>query len=247
MVASMPVGRHATHWAWWLLGARTASFLVAQAGIAAALALAGRAEPWWASAAWWPVAATLANLAGAALLAWRMRVEGQTWRQLLRWDEARWRDVGWVLALLPLVGAAGAWPAIALAHAVWGDPTVGQTLLVGALPTWAAWVSLLAFPLTTGAVELPTYAGYVLPRLRAAGIPPIAAVLVVGGALGLQHGALPFVPATGFFVWRTLMFVPFAWTLVAVLAWRPGLLPWWMAVHVAIDAVAGAAIWAASP
>lgn len=236
----------ATRWAWRLLGARTLALVVAQAVIAGALLLTGEAEPWWRSAAWWPVAATLANVAGAAFLGWRLRVERIGWRRFLAWGEAGRSDAAWMLGLLALVATAVSVPSVALGHTLWGDPSVGQLMLVGPLPSWAAWVALVAFPITTGAVELPTYAGYVLPRLRTAGTSTVAAVLVVGGALGVQHGALPFLPASGFFLWRTLMFVPSALTLIAILAWRPRLLPWWMVAHASFAAIAGFEIWVAN-
>lgn len=234
-------------WAWGVLASRTAAFLVAQAAIVAALAASGASEPWWSSAAWWPVAATLANAFGLALLAWRLRVEGVGWRALLLpATSSRRRDGLTALALLPLLAAAAALPPILIAQALWGDPTVGQNLLLAPLPGWAAWTALLLFPATTAAVELPTYGGYVLPRLRSAGLSAIATVLIVGLVLGVQHGALPFVPAAQFFVWRTTAFVPLALVFIGLLAWRPRLLPWFVGVHFLLDAAAGVQVWLAS-
>lgn len=242
-----PQPSRATAWAWGLLASRTAAFLVAQAAIVAALAASGAPEPWWSSAAWWPVAATLANLFGLALLTWRLRVEGVGWRDVLLPATSSWRRDGLAaLALLPLVAAAAALPPILIAQALWGDPTVGQNLLLGPLPGWAAWTALLLFPVTTAAVELPTYGGYVLPRLRSAGLSAIAAVAIVGLVLGLQHAALPFVPAAQFFVWRATAFVPLAWAFIGLLAWRPRLLPWFVGVHFLMDAAAGVQVWLAS-
>jgi hypothetical protein len=234
-------------WAWGLLVSRTLLFLAAQAVIVAGLAAAGTREPLWSSAAWWPISATIANLVGLALLGWRLRVEGVRWRDLLLPGPGSWRRDGLVaLGLLPLIGVAGALPSIWIGTALWGNPAVGQALLVGPLPTWAAAVALLLFPITTAAVELPTYAGYVLPRLRSTGLPVVAAVTVVGLVLGVQHGALPFLPASQFFVWRTTMFVPFALVLIAAVAWRPRLLPWFVGVHLLLDALAGLQVWMAA-
>ena len=245
-----PVARPATAesgWAWGLLVSRTLLFLAAQAAIVAALAASGTPEPWWSSAAWWPVAATLANVAGLALLTWRLRVERVRWRDLLAPATSFWRRDGLTaLALLPLLAAAAVLPPILIALALWGDPTVGQTLLLAPLPGWAAWTALLLFPVTTAAVELPTYGGYVLPRLRSAGLPVVAAVAIVGLVLGVQHAALPFVPASQFFVWRATTFIPFALALIGLLAWRPRLLPWFVGVHFLMDAAAGVQVWLAS-
>jgi hypothetical protein len=245
-----PVARHApaeSGWAWGLLWSRTLLFLAAQAAIIAVLAAAGTREPLWSSAAWWPISATIANLVGLVLLGWRLRAEGVRWRDLLAPAKDSWRRDGLMaLALLPLLTVAAVLPPILIAQLLWGDPTVGQTLLLAPLPGWAAWTALLLFPITTAAVELPTYGGYVLPRLRAAGLPAVAAVVIVGLVLGVQHGALPFVPASQFFAWRATAFVPFALALIGLLAWRPRLLPWFVGVHFLMDAAAGVQVWLAS-
>lgn len=234
-------------WAWGLLFLRTVTFLAAQAVVVLGLALAGAREPWWSSASWWPVTATLANLVGLALLDGRLRAEGLGWRDLLRSSgEGRGRDVLALLVTLPIIAVAAALPPAWIGAALWGDQAVGQALLIGPLPLWAALVSLVAFPVTTAAVELPTYAGYVLPRLRASGIPVVAAVLIVGLVLGVQHGALPFLPAKDFFIWRTTMFIPFGLAIVGAIAWRPRLLPLFVGVHLLLDIAAGALVWFAS-
>jgi hypothetical protein len=247
MQNARPVRVHPQGWAWGLLVARPLAFVAAQGVVVAGLAITGAREPLWASAAWWPVAATLANLIGLALLGWRLRVERVGWRTLLLPHPGSWwRDAALAVALLPLVALAGAWPPTALGTALWGDPAIGQGLLVGPLPAWAALVALLLFPVTTAAVELPTYAGYVLPRLRAAGVPVLWAAAIVGLVLGVQHGALPFLPASKFFLWRSTMFLPFALVLVAAVAWRPRLLPWFVGVHLLLDGLAGYQIWSAA-
>ncbi len=234
-------------WGWGLLVSRTLLFLVAQSAIVAGLAATGTREPWWSSAAWWPISATIANLVGLALLGWRLRAEGVRWRDLLLPEPGSWRRDGLIaLALLPLLAVAAVLPPILSAVGLWGDPTVGQTLLLAPLPGWAAWTALLLFPVTTAAVELPTYGGYVLPRLRSAGLPAFAAVAIVGLVLGVQHGALPFVPAAQFFAWRSTAFIPLALAFVGLLAWRPRLLPWFVALHFLMDAAAGVQVWLAS-
>ncbi len=239
-----PIGTHPIGWAWGLLAARTLAFLVAQALVVAGLALGGVREPLWSSAAWWPLTATLANLAGLALLVWRMRVERITWRTLLWPTAGSWRRDGvGALALLPVLAAAAVWAPMAIGRALWGDPGIGQGLLAGPLPSWAALLALLLFPATMAAVELPTYAGYVLPRLRAAGVPAVVAAATVGLVLGVQYGALPFLPASKFFIWRTTMYLPVALLLIAALGWRPRLLPWFVGVHLLVHGLAGYQIW----
>ncbi|MDA0699837.1 MAG: hypothetical protein O3A02_01325 [bacterium] len=234
-------------WAWLLLASRVLALLAAQALIVAGLTWSGTAEPLWSSAAWWPVAATIANLAGLALLGWRLRAEGVSYRALLAPQTGSRRHGGAAaFGLLPVLVVAGVVPSMWIGTMLWGDPATGQSLLRGPLPGWAALVALLLFPITTAAVELPTYAGYVLPRLRTAGVPAIAAIAVVGLALGIQHGALPFLPASKFFLWRTLMFVPLGVSLVGAVAWRPRLLPWFVAMHLALVGWWGYQLWRAA-
>jgi hypothetical protein len=233
--------RAARRWAWTLVAARPASFLAAQAGIAGLLALGGAAEPWWAAAGWWPLAATLANVAGFVQLRARARAEGVPVRRLALGDGFARRDAAGFAAALPLLAAAALAVPWAWGHAVWGDPGVGFGVLASPLPAWAALLALLAYPLSMVAVDLPTYA---YARVRVGG--GALAALAVGAALGLQHVALPFLPAWTFVEWRALMWVPYGVFVVGLLAWRPRWLPWLAVVHGLVHAVAAVLVLRAS-
>ena len=233
--------RAARRWAWWLVAARPATFVAAQAAIAGLLALGGTAEPWWASAAWWPVAAIVANLAGFALLRARATAEGLPLRRVVAGDGLRRRDVAGFAAALPLVAVAALGVPWAWGVAVWGDPGVGLGVLASQLPAWVATLALLAYPLSMAVVDLPTYA-YARARVRGGALATIA----IGAALGLQHTALPFLPAWTFVEWRALMWVPYGLTVVGLLAWRPRWLPWLALTHGLVHAVAAVLVWLAS-
>lgn len=233
--------RAAGRWALALLASRPVGFVAAQAAIAGVLALGGTAEPWWASAAWWPVAATLANVAGFVLLRWRAHAEGVPLRRLVLGDGFDRRDATGVVLALPLVAAAAVAAPWAWGLVVWGDPGVGAAVLASPLPIWAAVVALLGYPLSMAIVDLPTYA-YAQSRLRAGALMAVA----LGAALGLQHVALPFLPAWTFVEWRALMFVPYGFVVVGLLAWRPRWLPWLVVVHLLVHAVAAVQVWLAS-
>ena len=233
--------RSARRWAWWLIAARPVAFVAAQAAIAGLLALGGTAEPWWASAAWWPVAAIVANVAGFALLRSRAAAERLPLRRLVMGDGLQRRDVAGFAAALPLVAVAALVVPWAWGVAVWGDPSVGLAVLAGKLPVWVAAVVLVAYPLSMAVVDLPTYA-YARARVRGGALATIA----IGAALGVQHAALPFLPAWTFVEWRTLMWVPYGLTLVGLLAWRPRWLPWLALAHGLVHAVAAALVWLAS-
>ena len=73
------------------------------------------------------------------------------------------------------------------------------------------------------------------PRLESACFAPWSALLLTALFHGLQHATLPLVFDGPFIVWRSLMFLPFALFVAAVLRWRPRLLPYLMVAHALLD------------
>ncbi len=225
-----------------MLIARLVLFAVFQALIAVALALGRVGDAWDASAAWWPISVTLANVVTIGLLASAARREGSRLTQLYGLGRQRPRDL---LALVPvLIGAAvlGGSPPGILSALFLGEATRGEALMVRPLPEWAAIISLIAFPITISLAELPAYFGYAMPRLATAWRSRALAVIACSGALAAQHVTAPLIFNGGFVVWRALMFLPFALLLGAVLDRRPSLLPYLMVVHAALDLVAAARV-----
>ncbi|MCG2620888.1 hypothetical protein LVY72_03045 [Arthrobacter sp. I2-34] len=219
-----------------LLGLRLTLFAAFQALIAAILAAGGSAEPWADSAAWWPLAATAANLVNLAVLARFCHANGIRLRDFYRFRRTGWRkDLG--LAVLTTAAAAplAALPNLGLATALLGSPQAALEMFTRPLPLWAAIAAVVLFPVTTALAELPTYYGYVRPRLEA--LTGSAAVAVGLAALvhSLQHVALPLIFDGGFMTWRALMFLPFALLLAVVLRRRPALLPYLLVVHFLLD------------
>ena len=107
--------------------------------------------------------------------------------------------------------------------------------LVRSLPLWAAYASLVLFPLTQGMAELASYFAYSMPRLESRGMRPWLAITLPALALSLQHIAVPLLFDARFLLWRGLMFLPFAFFVGIVLHWRPRLLPYMAIVHVLMD------------
>lgn len=126
-------------------------------------------------------------------------------------------------------------PNVVLSVLLWGDAEAGAARFFAPLPPWAAVLALVGFPLTVGLSELPTYFGYVLPRLRRLGLAGAWAVIISGSVLSLQHVTLPLAFDPAFVIWRAFMFLPFGLFLAALLAWRPRLLPNLVVVHVLLD------------
>jgi hypothetical protein len=93
--------------------------------------------------------------------------------------------------------------------------------------------------------EIPTYFGYVMPRLEKR-VGSMLAVSLSALALAAQHVTLPLVFDMRFVLWRLLMFLPFAFLLAIALRWRPRLLPFLVIFHGLIDFSAAWMVYTAS-
>lgn len=131
---------------------------------------------------------------------------------------------------MPIVAA----PREPLATAIFGDPSIATNLLFRPLPTWAFVLSFL-FPLTTAFSELPTYFGYVMPRLETQLRNGWLAWLISALFLAAQHMFLPAILDRGYLIWRFGMFLPFALFTGLVIKLRPTLLPYFLIVHALLD------------
>lgn len=149
-----------------LLIHRFALFLALQATLAALFAMLRVAQPWVAAAAWWPVTATATNLLTLWVLLRLGRKEGASYADIISWrgeGHHLGRDLLAVLGVLVLAAPIGFIPNFGLATLLFGDAETAIGLFVRPLPAWAAWVSLIAFPISIALVELPIYYGYIMP------------------------------------------------------------------------------------
>jgi len=219
-----------------LLLLRIGLFAAFQAAIAAALALAGTPDAWAASAAWWPLTASAANLVNIGMLAFYLRLDGSSLRSLYMPRRATLgRDLLVTLLTVVLAVPLSVAPNIGLAMLLFGDAEIALNMLVQPLPTWAAILSVILFPLTTALAELPTYYGYVQPRLAALTSSKWVIIGVPALFHAIQHATLPLLFDPAFMLWRGLMFLPFALLLSIMLRWRPTILPYLLIVHFALD------------
>ena len=131
---------------------------------------------------------------------------------------------------LPIAAA----PMSILAILIFGDSMAPIRMMFRPLPTWALVVGLL-FPLTIAFAELPTYFGYVMPRLEIQLKNGWIAWLVASLFLAAQHVFLPLLPDGRFMLWRLGMYLPFALFAGLVLKLRPGLLPYFAIIHALMD------------
>ncbi|WP_353987432.1 hypothetical protein [Ruicaihuangia caeni] len=215
---------------------RTVLFALFQAIIAGALALGGADDPLAASAAWWPLAASAANLVNLGVLARLARLEGCALRSIYVPQRATWkRDVLTALGAVVIAAPVSMAPNLGLATLLFGDPQVALDMFVQPLPLWAAIASVVLFPITIALTELPTYYWYVQPRLTALAGSAWVGVIAAAFFHAVQHAALPFILDPSFLLWRALMFLPFALLVALVIRWRPSVLPYLLVVHFAID------------
>jgi len=223
--------------AWFMLVLRSALSFALLLLLSAVYRLAGSDSPVSDSAAWWLWFVTAANI---ACLAWMVRFgrqEGLRLRDIYFASRATWKgDLAWFL-LAGIVSAAVAMPpGTLLAQALWGDANFPTNLLFRPLPLWAIYPLFLLMPTTQALAELPTYWGYVAPRLRAAGINRWLVIGIIGFWLSIQHMFFSFQPDWRYNLWLAVKFLPFALWTGFVIDRRPTTLPYLMVLHFLLDA-----------
>jgi hypothetical protein len=220
---------------WLMLGSRTVLFALCQLTIAGLLSLAGTPAPWAASAAWWTISALVTNLFSISLLVWLERRDNRRYFDLIPASRATvWKDLGLaallLVGLLPLATLPNQW----LATWLFGSSEAAFALMFRPLPLWAGLVSLL-FPITIAFAELPTYFGYVMPRLEQQLGNGWLAWALASFVLALQHVTLPLILDGRFIAWRLGMFIPLAFLMGLSLKLRPRLFPYLMTLHAMLD------------
>jgi hypothetical protein len=193
---------------WLVLPLRTVLFSLLQAALAAAFLLAGRADAWDAAGSWWPVYLILANGITFVIILAQVRREGLSYRDL-------WKNAGRSLGSKRRETLI--WAGLILGSVVVGGiGFVGATILfyggvmpefVGALPMWAAWLSLLVMPLSIALVELPAYFGYAMPRLEAITGRRWLPLLLAAFFLAIQHSTLPLMFDVRFIAFRFVQMI----------------------------------------
>lgn len=152
---------------WLMLISRSVLFILFQGLIALILVAAGTPSAWDESARWWTFVAIFANISSIYLLVRAFNAEGKRYFDLIRFSRATWKtDLLWFIVFSTIGLPVAAAPREPLAAAIFGDAMTATNMMFSPLPMWAIIVSFL-FPLTIAFAELPTYFGYVMPRLEA--------------------------------------------------------------------------------
>jgi len=229
-------GRLSWKWPVLMLFSRLVLFAFCQIAIAIILSLLGQNNAWNESAAWWPVAATLANLLGILLLLNLTKKEGMRVVDLYKVEKHNVaREFLVVLGLLIVAAPLMYFPNILVGTWLYGDMNQVSALFFRALPIWALVPTLILFPITIALVELPTYYGYIMPRIAALAGKNWPAILIAALFHAAQHCTLPLIFDWRFLTWRLLMFIPFALLAAICINRRPRLLPYMMVVHGLLD------------
>ncbi|MBE0698308.1 MAG: hypothetical protein IH586_15425 [Anaerolineaceae bacterium] len=220
---------------WLMLISRSVLFFVFQMVIAGIFLLLGNPTAWEEAPRWWPFMATLANIVSFFLLVRLFRAEGSQYFDILRFSRSTLKkDLLWLLGSsiigLPIAAA----PMGNLAIWIFGDSMAPIRMMFRPLPTWAMILSFL-FPLTIAFAELPTYFGYVMPRLAKQLNNGWGAWLIASFFLGAQHCFLPFILDGRFLLWRLGMYMPFALFIGLLLKLRPHLVPYAAIIHALMD------------
>jgi hypothetical protein len=222
---------------WGMLFLRPALALSAQALVAGAFLLSGTQDPWRLAADWWLAWFGVASVVNLAVLRLLLHREGRRLRDLYRFErDGRRTDLAWAVVALVVSGPVAMLPNLLIAGALWGDAaTTGADLSFRALPVLAAGLLVAIFPVVHAMAELPTYYGYVMPRLSAITGWRWRAMLVPALVLSTQHVFLPLLLDWRFVAWRALMFLPFAAWIGFVVMRRPTSLPYLVVGHALID------------
>ena len=230
------VGAVARWRVWGMLPIRIVLAVTFQALFALGYLATGSDSPWQSAADLWLASFALAEFCNLWLLARLARAEGIRLVDLYNPRSAsRTSDLKWTGLAVVVAAPLALLPTALLAQVLWSDPSVGQEMLFH--PVWvpAAWVMLIVFPVIHALTELPTYYGYVLPRLEALTARVTMPLVLTAATLSLQHAVLPLLFDTRYLLWRALMFLPLAFWFGWVVRRRPTTLPYLAAAHGLLD------------
>ena len=232
---------------WWMMTLRPALAFALLLLLAAGYGVLGSRSAVADAAAWWLWFVTIANIVCIVLLVRFAGAEGMRLRDIYNLSRATWKgDALWFLIAIVGIALVAQAPGSALARSLWGDPNIPNQMLFRALPLAAVFPLFVLMPATQALAELPTYWGYVAPRLRASGMNRWLTIALVAAVLSVQHLFFSFQLDARYDLWLALKFLPFAlWTGI-VADRRPTVLPYLMFAHFLLDAFLPYLLWLVS-
>ena len=222
---------------WGMLALRSALSFFLLLLLALGFKLTGSQSAIKSSSAWWLWFVTITNITCIFLLARLGKGESLHLRQIFFFDPQSWKaDLGWFLVSLIGIALFVQLPGNLLSKLLWGNTAYPIRLLIQPLPLPAVLPLILLMPITQAFAELPTYWGYVAPRLRAFGMNRWLVIAIVGLVLSIQHMFFSFQLDWRFDLWLALKYLPFALWTGYIIDRRPTVLPYMMALHFLLDA-----------
>jgi hypothetical protein len=196
----------------------------------------GNESPINMASAWWLWFVTVANVVCLVLMVRFGRKESVRLRDIFFFNRSTWKgDLLWLLLATVVSAFVALPPGTMLANVLWGDASYPNNLLFQPIPLLAVYPLFLLMPTTQALAELPTYWGYVAPRLKAAGMNRWLVIGIVGFWLSIQHMFFAFQWDWRYNLWLAVKFLPFAlWTGI-VIDRRPTALPYLMLLHFVMD------------
>lgn len=193
---------------------------------------------WVASEKYWILGATLTNIVSIVLLIVTLKREGRKYPSLFQFNKDRWKKdallfLGLALITVPMVLL----PSYYLNILIYGGSDHYADIMFQDISKPLAYFLLIAFPVTIAFAELPTYFGYLLPRIRERYPSKALAVLIPAFFLSIQHCTLPLVFERDFILYRGLVYLPFAITIGVAIHKRPSLLAYFAVFHGLLDAM----------
>jgi hypothetical protein len=212
-----------------LLFSRLFFFFFFQASIAVFLV------SWEESVKYWFLSASLTNIVSIVLLIALFRQENLSYLSIFHFQKANMKvDLIWFLILLLISVPIAIIPSLALSTLLWGNTEYYHRVLFQPFRHQLVYLLLFAYPVTTGLAEIPTYFGYVMPRLKKHIKLQWLIIVLPVLAFSIQHCTLPLVFETKFILFRGFMYQLFALVYGIALYKRPSLLPWLVILQILI-------------
>ena len=224
-----------------LVSARSTLLLAFQSLLALVFLARSRPGAWREAGYYWPVYATLVDIACLAAMRYFTRREKIRLRDLLGPIRLRHgRDIflglGYFALIFPLFFLAGTFAQRLLVSPT-GENAGALLAHLHPMPLWATIYGLSVWWMIWSPTEEATYQAYALPRLQALTGRTWAAFAVVGFWWAAQHCFLPFVPNLRLIFFRFVAFLPGVLGLMAVY-WRTRRLAPLVIAHWPMDIIA---------
>jgi membrane protease YdiL (CAAX protease family) len=182
---------------------------------------------WDSSAKYWILSATFTNVISIIIVYFCLRQENTTFFSIFKFQKTKWKiDFLWFLVFVIISVPVAIAPSLTISKLLWGNAEYYHQVLFQPLDRHLIYILLFVYPISTGLIELATYFGYIMPRLKSyiksGGL--IIAIPVI--AFSLQHCTLPLVLESKFIFFRGVMYLIFSLVYGIALYKRPSLLPW---------------------